>query len=100
MFSLGAHAIFVGFVMLRRNWLANSAKKIRPEKVITYGYHVTLNNIMLLSCHRLLFCTGLNIMQVFRFAAECFASGCIKDRIYTVFRRTCALQTPFYLRFT
>ena len=34
----------------------------------------------------------------------CFASGCIKDRVFTVyevlFHRTLALQTPFYLRFS
>ena len=76
---------FVGFVMLPRSWLANSAKN-QTEKVIAYGYHVALNNILLLSCHRLLFCTGLNIMELFRFAAGCFASGCINDRVYIVCR--------------
>ena len=61
-------------------------KKNQTEKIIAYGYHVALNNILLLSCHCLLFCTVLNIMRLFRFAAGCFASGCIKGRVYTVYR--------------
>ena len=45
----------------------------QPEKVMAYGYHVALNNSLLLSRQRLLFCTGLDNMQLFRFAAGCFA---------------------------
>ena len=47
---------FVRCVMLRRNWITNSAKN-QTEKVIAYGFHVALNNILLIIL-------GLNIMQL------------------------------------
>ena len=51
---VGRTGHFVCFVLLRCIWLAHSANN-QTEKVIAYGYHVALNNILLLLCQRLFF---------------------------------------------
>ena len=90
---------FVGFVMLRRNWLANSAKK-KKKKI-----RLKKSSLMVIMLPLIIFC-------YYRVTAYYFAQAWIlfilhRDALRTestlftevLFHRTCALQTPFYFQF-